>query len=497
MSKKKNRKRQKQALNSRNFEGSLDEGLGRNSGFSLGLAIGCLALFSFKYLWMAAHHPIHQGDTGALLGGVPHLLGCLERGQFASCAGVQHFPVFQHIPAALFHWIGLDPNSNLNALALLSGVSFIGMFFLGILFFRKGPFPGVGWLMALILLVSPFEWYGLTTFNETVAAFVTLLYTAAVLRERGIALQTVLFLLAGLTKETSVPFLFFIGLLPALRAERGRLNQVLRRTVVLSLGALLVFGANLGFNWFRYGTLYNAVLMNPNFQVPDFSQHLFFFLSLFFAPNGGLLFFWPCFAALLFFPFAVGFLNRKQELSKSERFNFLIPALVSAALLMLLNFGLARWFAPLGWVTWGPRLTLPWLPSLGLILCYSYAAPLSEFLKKSLHNPKGVILLGLALWLTALPHLGVIFGASEFWDFFAPNEDFPEIAYIDKNPDYYYRAVNHALWSPKKLTLVTMFSKALQGPAFSLSLLLGLVIFTILVRESKRLVRETAAVLEK
>ena len=40
--------------------------------------------------------------------------------------------------------------------------------------------------------------------------------------------------------------------------------------------------------------------------------------------------------------------------------------------LAALTFGLSGWWAPFGWIAWGPRLLLPWIPACLLILLRAY-----------------------------------------------------------------------------------------------------------------------------
>ena len=79
----------------------------------------------------------------------------------------------------------------------------------------------------------------------------------------------------------------------ALRARRGG------RLASVALGSLLAVAANASFNLLRFGVPYNQILLGPAMPVVPVSERPSFFLGLWLSPNGGLVFFWASFAAVL------------------------------------------------------------------------------------------------------------------------------------------------------------------------------------------------------
>src|SRR5207249_4558560 len=91
-----------------------------------------------------------------------------------------------------------------------------------------------------VLLSGPLLWYATSSFGEMLAALVTTALVAACLRRAGAALVGLLLVLAGLSKDTALPFLLLLGLGSSLLnpgwAERGFRRRLVAAGLV-GLGA--------------------------------------------------------------------------------------------------------------------------------------------------------------------------------------------------------------------------------------------------------------------
>ena len=175
------------------------------------------------------------------------------------------------------------------------------------------------------------------------AAFLILAFTAASLFRVHNRFLIPLFFLAGMTKEVAFPFLLVIGglcLLPEIVTAPGKIKG---RLYALLAGALLTVLVNVAFNYFRYGTYYDAGHLTELYLVPTLRLHLSFFLAMWFTPYGGLLFFWPSFVLLYFSLLVLLFIrwkNKSQdELSEepAERLIYYLPIIIISLVLVLLR----------------------------------------------------------------------------------------------------------------------------------------------------------------
>ena len=85
-----------------------------------------------------------------------------------------------------------------------------------------------------VLLSGPLLWYATSSFGEMLAALVTTALVAACLRRAGGPVVGLLLVLAGLSKDTALPFLVLLGLGSSLLnpgwAERGFRTYCVRNT---------------------------------------------------------------------------------------------------------------------------------------------------------------------------------------------------------------------------------------------------------------------------
>ena len=363
-----------------------------------------------------------------------------------ACPGVEHFPLFQHIPALLLSLAGLSDSAVLRSLAWLSTLAFLGLFLVGRVALRAGDARATP-VFFLLVLTSPLLWYVNVTFAEMAAAFVVLLYTAAIVLRKGWLAVAASLWLAGMTKETALPFLIAIGLIGLFGHGRSGWRDVRPQLAGMALGGLLVVATNAGFNLFRYDSLFNTALLEPYWRVPSLDVRLSFFAGLWVSPNGGLAFFAPVIVAFLAFVIWLALCAQLRDAWAG----ITIPGL-----LLLLTAGFSGWWAPFGWIAWGPRLLLPLLPSLVLLAVILYAAEIRHGLLFLLEPRWRSYALTAAISVVTLPQLAVVFSTTTLSSFFAPDSVCPRLTDPVREPALYYHCLDHFIWTKSPILLTAL-----------------------------------------
>jgi len=428
---------------------------GQGTGFgperALRIAVVLLAVYvGFIGVFGFFHGNVHTGDTDNLVQGTRTAVECLRHGHFRGCgltpgtraSAVFPYPFLQYVPATLLVQVGLSDAHVLRSLAAISFLAYAASF---VLLLRAGRrLGGRLWTPALliVMLTGPFPYYAVSSFGEMLAASVVLAAAAAALSRRT-KLTIALVLVASLAKETFPPFVAALAMLIVWRVETDR---GIRRRSYFGIGiacfaALLV---NFGFNVFRYATWRNLNYLSPEFNVP-IPRRLDFLAMLLFAPQGGLLWFWP--AALLILGLLAASLWAVSRNAGAR------DEIIARVLLLLVwsGFfaGLASWVSPFGWISWGPRLALPLLPALIVASVVVGGDPLSAIVR-TLFRWK-VIAVGLAITLAAaaLPQFALPWThAQAIQPLLAADSTCPSIfdTPVQKGREIYFRCTSHLAW---------------------------------------------------
>jgi hypothetical protein len=364
------------------------------------------AVIDFVAIYLVAvARPSFSGDTLMLIQTAPNILTCLHQGVFSSCPGVWHFPLSQFIPSVSLAALGFSEARILMALTFLNRAAFIASV---ILFYAAGKrWAGkpAGVLLAAVLLSGYGLVYATSSFNEAAAFFLIALFVYACLSRWNWMLILSINIAAGITKEIAPPFLMAMGLLAVISNwDRKRMQEQTKFAFILVLGFAASLVVNSAFNFFRYSSFQNVQLLAKAYTVPNISIWTDYFFMLLFSPNGGLLWAWPTWCILCFILIYQAIrIYRKQDWRTSGR--EILPIIGFLLLLLILNVGLAKWWSPFGWVSWGPRLTLPYLGGLLLLLSSSNRSVLLAISQQLFRNRKYAIALGCVVGLLSLPHV--------------------------------------------------------------------------------------------
>lgn len=407
------------------------------------LAWCCLYIFLLLIIRIFFKYPYYEGDTVALLSGVNAVKSCLNKGIFLNCPNVSHFPLFQYITSLFLKVLGASQKSTLSILTLISTLSFFGSLLLMYFFLKKTATNWSAQTAILIMISSPLLWYAKSTFNEMTAAFVTLAFTGVVLLRYPVWIVTIFTFLSGITKEVALPFLIITGILALSPQIFKNPRQCKPQILGIIYGSALILVATIAFNYFRFGSPSNTRLLQQELIVNSATQRLSSFLGIWLSPNGGILFFWfswfVCFAAIL--------MTITKLLFKKFRLTFYeLPALTIFVILFGLTFGFASWWAPFGWYCWGPRLMLPWLPSLLLLLIYFYNQEILLLLNRLFKNYVSTFFSTLSLFFASLPNLIILLYPELIDNLFELDTVCNRYPLVTE-PDYYYFCLNHYMWT--------------------------------------------------
>lgn len=417
--------------------------------------------------------PVLEADTLKLIRGVPQLLRCIAQGDGEACRGVSYFAILQHLPAALGLFALGEARAAGDFLVLLSLLSVVGLAAVFALALRRRG-PGLAYAWLLVVLGSPLPLYASRSFSETLACFIVTALCALLLaggRPVGVAL---LAFLAGLSKETAPLFLALLtGSALLARGPQPSRGAWLKPALVVGAGLLVSFALNGAFNVLRFGGWSNAFYAQPELRVSEPGRLLSFAAAAALSPSGGFLFYWPAFAALL--ALYVG----SAGSSEWRRFGFWAPLATLAAFCA----ALALWHAPFGWIGWGDRLLLPWLPPIAWIVLTTRAEALQG--AASRRHPALLWLAGALLGIASLPQWLVVLDSDLIYDVFRPVTGCPRPPDFWSDIAYYYRCMDHYLW-PRSPTLVRILSVVTETPLFALTSVAYVAMFAAGVRLSCR-----------
>jgi hypothetical protein len=189
------------------------------------------------------------------------------------------------------------------------------------------------------------------------------------------------------------------------------------------------------------------------YRVPNAFQQLKFFLGEWFSQNGGLLVFWPVFA-LLTIGTAIYFFFKKSHQDKS--WPYFVPAIGMTGMLLVLTLGLARWYAPFGWLAYGTRLLFPWAPPLLILFLYFYSQPVIAFLRAGATRPAITWTVGIFISILSLSHFSTVLTPKVVWKLFGPMPECMGQIAVEVDPVRYYPCIDAYMWKSYPILLTSI-----------------------------------------
>jgi len=391
-----------------------------------------LGFFYFKQL------PILSGDTVALSQSARALVACLENSQFRGCAGTNQFGLPQHVPAMFLAWKGLDDTS---IVFILSCLNVLALGILARIIYKSAAIsPIAKVLIAITLIVGPIIAYGPYSFGEAISTLAYVGLVVAILDKKYY--QLIFFMVLAVTsRETAfVSIALLTGAILAFDSNRSR--RELKQMLLVVYGSML-FGivCLLSFNVWKFNTWKNLPHMDPVLRTPGLKLKIESAVGVFLSPNGGLVPYWFLGAvAALCIPL-LGLMNRR--LSTRKRFSFL---------LLISGFGaqvtiLSTWYAPYGWVAWGPRLIVP-TTAMGATICLVIIFQDKDALEHLRQFKLFLLPIGILGIVTLIPTVGFLQNPTRTMSWFAGGNDAvcPTPAIIQLDPQYYFKCLIHGSW---------------------------------------------------
>lgn len=408
-----------------------------------------------------------SGDTKVLVGQARLALHEIGLGHWVGWSG--HFALLQQIPAGALVLAGLSDPHVIRGLVVLNILLLAAATWWAWRRLRRRS-GLVAILFVAAILSGPMLWYGHASFSELMAAALTLAIVVLLLDRAGAALVILAMLGASIAKDTSLPFVVLLALGTAFTVARPGPPWYLRlRLPTIVVGTILSGIAVGGFNYLGFYRVTNPSNLDPKYFVPNLSIQVRFFFGIWLSPNGGVVTFWPTFAAFMLLAVAAAVAVARRSADWRGRAVALVPLATAASVLGGVSLGLSKWRAPLGWISWGPRLLLPWLVASAFLLGWAYAEQM-EVLVVRLRRHALAVLIPLVLIVASLPQYVILFRPG-LWDpLFATDAVCPRVPYIEQGATYYYQCTIHQLWS-KHSVLLDAYSRHLGPTAFLLGTL--------------------------
>lgn len=441
------------------------------------------------------------GDTPFVLDGSNALLSCLSNHDFNACGftgklnfwglmtPIGYWPLLQHIPDVISIELGANGHpARTRILALLSVVGFVGSVGLAWIVLTRMKQRAWFWGFLFIALSSPLITYARTTVGEVYASGLLVGLVAAVALQASPWLVGLAAFGACITKETSYPFVIALGLLGLVLARR-RTGRPIRGQVIGGLaGTALAFVLASLLNIVRFGSIWNTNYLDSHFRTPGIGRTLEYAAALLVSPSGGIFVFWlsasVVIAAACLLPF----------LSRSERRLDMRPALILLVICAGLVFGLASWWTPFGWTSYGPRLSLPWILPLVLMSLVAYGdalAPLAARLLTPLWRLAAIFVVVFAL---TLPHIGEMWRPNSTYGFFAQVQNCR--APWNGSVAGWHSCQHKLVWSVRPQPLFALHGLRTTGGVFT-SVAVGLGLLGALILLRRGLVDERASARER
>ena len=423
-----------------------------------------------------------NGDTVVLIHDSDKVLDCLRSGIFHGCV-IVHFPLFQFIPAVVLKARQASDTAILVFFAWMNWVAFAAAVGLTWQSLRRHASETVALAAVFVLLTSPFLPYTVETLNEPVAALLTLAFSVAVVTGARLRWVVPLLILTAITKETAPPFLLMIGLLRLLRRDQPQSAEG-SYVGALGLATVVGIGINAGFNVFRYDSVFNLQLLDPALRVDTLAQGAINFAGIWLSPNGGLVPFWMSFALICLVMFRAGAATARESNAQAW------PAGWLALMLLALTLGLSSWYSPHGWIAWGPRLLLPWLPSILYLTCYFYPRRIEHGVAFLGANPVRWCIATWVILAFALPSFFTSLDTRVLIALFQPDEVYSRSITIQEDRSGYFAYLDYLMWA-KRSMLTASYDWLLQSSVRD-KLLLYLVCVTILSEATAASARRSA-----
>lgn len=363
------------------------------------VAAGATAVSTILLILRGSAHDWTTGDTKVLIAGMGAITRCWRDG--VHCNGISKFALLQQIPAYALDLLGMRGSALIGALVWLNAISVVGLISATVAWAHRRAGLPLAVIGGLLMTCGMLLTYSAQSFGEALAAAAFGGLSLAALRKDRVSRWLLLFaLLATISKETAAPFAFLLGI-AAIGLSGAGFAVVRRAAIHLTIGVAVGELLNVGFNLFRFGTIYNPIYL-AEARAPS-SMWVSNGVGMLISPNAGIAWFWPGAAIAMVLlvlaaarPGLPGFAGRRIRWS----------AIAGLVVLAVMIASLADWWAPFGWYAWGPRLLMPIAAGTTVL---SLALIEMHPLRRTWMSRPGAATLAIVCCLALLPTVGVVF----------------------------------------------------------------------------------------
>ena len=290
--------------------------------------------------------PFGTGDTAELVLSSQRMRECLNSGIFFSCTEMERFGLSPHLISIVLLSIFNDINSAITAWSLLNF-----LLFMYLIYKLNADYADRKYFLIGTIVFSPLTAYAVYSYTEMSFIVLSFILLMNIKNERYWLSLLLGMFLSGY-KESAILIVLPLTLAVILSNK----NKLILKDYLLIASPVVGFSSVSLFNYFKYGEFINSGYQSAE-RVKELNLQISNFLGIWLSPSGGIIgFFWISIILLLF-------INLKSilKINKYRKSLYLILFTIAINALLLTN-----WYAPYGWVTWGPRLFMP-VVVLGLL----------------------------------------------------------------------------------------------------------------------------------
>jgi len=400
-----------------------------------------VAVASVCLMWpLAVAFPINGGDALWVAQSSRALVQCARDGVWSSCPGTYQFGWLQHIPGIFLAWKGLDDIAIVTVLTLINAIAFAWMCIALVKELRHSP--SLLSLAGLVIVAGPLYAFSVYSFSEVLVTALVVGMALSLFRKGPWWVSALLAFLVASSRETG-----FLVVAPVAAAVvvsvADDLRDAVRRLIYIAVASTAGLVAVLWFNVWKYGSIANDHFTDPIRQVPGTFLKVKNFLAVWTSPSGGVIPVW-FFGGLIAVCIPVLVIRRNGLRSQRAWAALLLLAVLFGQTLLL-----SSWYAPFGWVTWGPRLILPAVASVSLVSIMLFAREVHDVIASLRRRLWVFVVVVIVGTLAALPNLGFILDRHQTLQWFTPPllPSCPVTANVEiDRPFYFSCALDFAPW---------------------------------------------------
>jgi hypothetical protein len=392
-------------------------------------------------LWpLLVAFPINGGDAQWVAQSSRSLVACARDGVWSNCPGTYQFGWLQHIPGIFLAWKGLSDDSVVFSLTLINFFAFVWLVIKVCRTFGIGT--ELCWLLLAAIILGPLYAFSVYSFSELLTGVLLGAFAISIFKNQSFAQTLVLTFVITSSRETAASLTIPIALAIYVVIE-PQAKLIAKKMLLITSTSLIGLVSVFFFNYWKYGSISNQIYTDPIRRVPGIELKIKNFLAIWVSPSGGVLPFWFIGGLLVLVVPIVILVHWRKNVRQS------IAAMILLSFLVIQTGLLSTWFAPFGWVTWGPRLIIPVVTGTLIVEFLLFGSEIQRLINRLRFRFVAVIAILLTGFLAGISNLGFVLDRSATLAWFTPPllPSCPQTANIEIDPNYYWScALNFAPW---------------------------------------------------